>query len=110
MLADSGTEIHLALEASGTTGLTTAPISDKILYEVPIKKEEAKSKVKKLLNKTRIMAETEHKIMQTEMAPAFFHLSPILPKYTPSTPDPRKVTDPKIPMRDSVRWNSYFRI
>ena len=102
MLADNGTEIHLALDFSGAIGLITAPISDKILYEAPIKKE-AKDKAKKLLNKTRIAAETEHKIMQTEMAPAFFHLSPILPKYIPSTPDPRKVIDPKIPTRDLVR-------
>ncbi len=102
MLADSGTEIHLALEGSGAIRLITAPISDQVVYEAPIKRD-AKDKAKKLLNKTRIMAETEHKTMQTERAPAFFHLSPILPKYIPSTPDPRKVMDPKIPTRESVR-------
>ena len=109
MLADIGTEIHLALETSGAMGVITAPISDQLVYEAPTKKE-AKDKAKKLLNKTRTMAETEHKIMQTEMAPAFFHLSPIRPKNIPSTPDPKKVMDPKTPTKDSVRWNSSFRI
>ena len=102
MLADNGTEIHLALDFPGAMGLITAPISDKMVYEAPIKNE-AKDRAKKLLNNTRMIAETEHKIMQTEIAPAFFHLSPILPKYIPSTPDPRKVIDPKIPTRESVR-------
>jgi len=102
MLDDSGTEIHLAFEASGAMELTTAPIKDQVVYEAPIKKE-AKDKAKKLLNETRIRAETEHKIMQTEIAPAFLHLSPILPKYIPNTPDPRNVMDPKIPTRESVR-------
>ena len=109
MLADNGIEIHLALAVSVAIGLITDPISDKIVYEAPIKNE-TRTKGKKLLNKTRIIAETEHKIMQTAMAPAFFHLSPILPKHIPRIPDPRKVTDPKIPIRESVRLNSSLRI
>jgi hypothetical protein len=107
--ADNGTETHFALEASGAMEPTTAPISDQVVYEAPIKKD-AKDKNRKFLEETRVIAEMEHNAMQTDMAPAFFHLSPILPKYIPSTPDPRKVMDPKIPTKELVRWNSSLRI
>lgn len=106
---DNATEIHLALETSGEMGLITAPINDQVVYEAPIKKE-AKDSAKRFLNKMRIIAEIEHKIMQTEIALDFFHLSPILPKYIPRTPDPKKVKDPKIPIIESVRPNLSFRI
>ena len=101
-------EIHRALEASGAMEPIIASISVGVVYEHPIKKE-AKANMKNSLKKIIVTNEAQHKITETEIAPALLHLSPSLPKYTPSSAVPRKVIDPKTPIWNSLKKYSSSR-
>lgn len=102
MLAVCGMDIQRAREPSGAIEPITAPNNDQVIYEAPIRKEAA-ANTKKLLNEISIPVEMQHKIIETDTAPAFVHLSPTLPKQTPSNAEPRKVIDPKMPILKLLR-------
>ena len=78
-----------------------APIKDHVIYEPPPTKKNMTIKIWKLLDSRRKISEKLHSAMEAESANDFFHLSPSLPKSIPKTAEPKKETEPKMPISKS---------